>query len=250
MRRLVRVLGWIVLVLEIANGVLWAALRHASTPTTPGAEADALAHEMIRAVDGDAWARTGALRWHVQNRRHLWDKARGLARVEWGKHRVLLVTGDKRGRAWNGDTEVTDEAERAALVDRAYKLWINDSFWLNPVVKAFDGGTSRARGTVDGKRALLVSYASGGVTPGDKYLWILGDDGRPVAWRLWVQILPVKGIEFSWEGWTKLPTGAWVATSHKALGLDAVHLQDVAAGATLADLEPNDPFAPLLAAAR
>lgn len=250
MRRLARILGWIVGVLAITYGVLWIALRHSPTPTTPGPEAEALAHEMVRAVDGDAWARTGAIRWNVQNRRHLWDKARGLARVEWGKKRVLLVTGDKRGRAWDGDAEVTDEAARQKLVDRAYKLWINDSFWLNPVVKAFDDGTSRSRGTVDGKRALEVAYASGGVTPGDKYLWIVGDDARPVAWRLWVQILPIKGVEISWAGWTKLPTGAWIATSHKAGPFDVVHLTDVAAGATLAEIEPNDPFAPLFAAAR
>lgn len=250
MRRLVRVVGWIIAVLFITVGVLWAFLRHAPTPTTPGPDAEALAHEMVRAVDGDAWSRTGAVRWRLQNRRHLWDRQRGFARVEWGDHRVLLETATRKGRAWSGATEVADGADKDKLVDRAYKLWINDSFWLNPVVKAFDDGTSRASGTVDGKRALLVSYASGGVTPGDKYLWIVGDDGRPVAWRLWVQILPIGGLQFSWEGWTKLPTGAWIATSHKALGLDVLQLADVAAGATLHDIEPSDPFAPLLASAR
>jgi hypothetical protein len=250
MRRLLRIVGWIALVLMLTYGVLWLALRHAPTPTTPGPEAEALAHDMVRAVDGDAWTRTGAIRWIVQNRRHLWDRQRGLARVEWGKHRVLLETATKRGRAWNGDAEVPDGADKDKLVDKAYKLWINDSFWLNPVVKAFDDGTSRSRGTVDGKPALLVSYASGGVTPGDKYLWILGDDGRPVAWRMWVQILPIKGLQSSWEGWTQLPTGAWIATSHKMGPVDAVHLHDIAAGATLHDIEPTDPFAPLFASAR
>jgi hypothetical protein len=246
MRRVARVLAVLVLLLVLAVGVLWAVLRHAPTPTTPGPEAEALAHEMVAAVDGDAWARTGAIRWTVQSRAHLWDRQRGLARVEWNGRRVLLDTSTRHGRAWQDGRELADGAGKQQLLDKAYALWINDSFWLNPVVKAFDDGTSRARGTVDGKRALLVSYASGGLTPGDKYLWIFGDDGRPAAWRLWVKILPIGGLQFSWEGWTRLPTGAWVATSHRALGIDAVHLVDVAAGATLHDIEPDDPFAPIL----
>ncbi|HEY2745718.1 MAG TPA: hypothetical protein VGL86_13880 [Polyangia bacterium] len=249
MRRAARIVGLIFAVLVVAIGVLWAVLRHAPTPTTPGPDAEALARQMVAAVDGDAWTRTGAVRWTVQGRAHLWDRQRGLARVEWSGNRVLLDTGKKSGRAWHKGVELGDGADKQRLVDKAYALWINDSFWLNPVVKAFDDGTSRARGTVDGKRALLVSYASGGLTPGDKYLWILGDDGRPVAWRIWVKIIPIGGPQFSWEGWTRLPTGAWVATSHRALGMNVVHLVDVAAGATLHDLEPDDPFAPLLAAA-
>jgi len=246
MRRALRVLGVILVVLLVAVVVLVLTLRHAPTPTTAGPEAEALAKEMVRAVDGDAWSRTGAVRWVVMGRKHLWDRQRGLARVEWRGNRVLLDTATQKGRAWRNGAELPDGPDKAELVHKAYALWINDSFWLNPVVKAFDDGTSRARGTVDGKRALLVSYASGGLTPGDKYLWILDDQARPVAWRLWVKILPVGGLQFSWEGWTKLPTGAWVATSHKALGIDAVHLTDLAAGATLHDLEPDDPFAPIL----
>ena len=246
MRRALRVVGVIVLLLVVAVGVLWASLRHSPTPTVAGPDADALAHTMIAAVDGDAWARTGAVRWGVQGRAHLWDRQRGLARVEWHGNRVLLDTTSKRGRVWRGGVELGDGSDKQRLVDKAYALWINDMFWLNPVVKAFDDGTSRSVGTVDGKRALLVSYASGGLTPGDKYLWILGDDGRPVGWRIWVKIVPIGGLQFSWAGWTQLPTGAWVATSHKALGLDAVHLTDLAAGATLHDIEPDDPFAPIL----
>jgi hypothetical protein len=245
MRRVARVLAVLVVLLVVTVGVLWAILRHPPTPTTPGPDAEALAHQLVAAVDGDAWARTGAIRWTVQGRKHLWDRQRGLARVEWRKNRVLLDTSTRKGRVWREGAELGDGADKQQLLDKAYALWINDSFWLNPVVKAFDDGTSRSRGHVGGERALLVSYASGGLTPGDKYLWILGDDARPVAWRVWVKILPVKGVQFSWEGWTRLPTGAWIATSHKALGLDAVHLVDVAAGATLHDIEADDPFAPL-----
>lgn len=245
MRRAIRVISVIFVVLIVGLVALWAALRHATTPTTPGPDAEALAQEMVRAVDGDAWSRTGAVRWRMLGHAHLWDRQRGLARVEWHKNRVLLDVGAKKGRAWSNDAEVTDGAARQKLVDDAYALFVNDMFWLNPMVKAFDDGTSRERGSVDGKRALLVAYASGGVTPGDKYLWILDDNGRPLAWRVWVQILKIGGLEFSWEGWTRLSTGAWVSTAHKIAGLGALKLTDLAAGATLHDLETTDPFAPL-----
>lgn len=246
MRRLLRILGWLVGVIVVVLICLFFFLRHAKTPTTPGPEAEALAKEMWRAVDGDAWNRTGALSWKVQWRKHLWDRGRSLARVEWYGNTVLFDVNSKKGRAWKKDFEVTDESGKSALIEQAWKLWINDSFWLNPMVKAFDDGTSRARGTVDGKRALEVSYASGGVTPGDTYLWILDDSGRPVAWRVWVKILRVPGLQFSWEGWTKLPTGAWVATSHKQLGLDLVKIQDLKAGSMLSEIESPDPFSPIL----
>jgi hypothetical protein len=246
MRRAIRVVSVIFLVLLVGLVVLWAVLRHAPTPTTPGPEAEALAKEMVQAVDGDAWNRTGAVRWKVQWRSHLWDRQRSLARVEWRGKRVLFDVNSKKGRAWRNEVEVTDAAAKQQLIDGAYALWINDSFWLNPVVKSFDDGTTRERGTVDGKRALLVAYASGGLTPGDKYLWILDDTGRPIAWRIWVHILKIGGLHFTWEGWTRLPTGAWVATSHKVLGIDVVPLRELSAGATLHDIEANDPFAPIL----
>lgn len=246
MRRPLRILGWLVGVIVALVAILVLVLRHSPTATTPGADAEALARKMVRSVDDEAWSRTMAVRWKLPGRHHLWDRARGLARVEWRKNRVLLHVDGKKGRAWHDGVEVSGDKEKQKLIDKAYALFINDSFWLNPVVKAFDDGTSRARGTVDGKAAVLVSYASGGLTPGDKYLWILDDDGRPVAWRVWVHILPVGGMQFSWEGWTKLGTGAWVATVHKVLGANIVPIEDVAGAGTLGELEPNDPFAPIL----
>jgi hypothetical protein len=177
----------------------------------------------------------------------LWDKPRGLARVTWGKNRVLLDVNQQRGIVFSKGKQLPDGAEHDKLVRRAYAFFINDMFWLNPVVKAFDDGTSRARGEVDGKRALLVSYASGGLTPGDRYLWILDGNGRPERWRLWVHVLPVGGAEATWEGWTQLATGAWVSTEHRFFGIGAIRIKDARAAATLQDLEPGpDPFAQLV----
>jgi hypothetical protein len=247
MRRIAKVIGWVVAGLVVLLITLIVAERHAPPSLTPGPDAEARAQRMVRAVDGDAWARTGAVRWRMPGRAHLWDRQRGLARVEWSDTRVLLDVHSRRGKAWQGGHELSDGAALQQKLDKAYALWINDSFWLNPVPKAFDDGTSRATATVDGKPALMVSYAAGGLTPGDRYLWILDDDGRPTRWRVYVKILKlIPGLEFSWEGWTRISTGAWIATVHRALGIDVVAVRDLAGAPSLAELEPNDPFAPIL----
>lgn len=231
------------LLLAVALGG-WAYLRHPMPATAPG-DADALARRMLAAVDAAAWERTGAVRWSFFNGdRHLWDRARGFERFEHGDERVLLNLSTRRGLAWRGGRLLSGAALDAAL-DTAWRRWINDSFWLNPVVKAFDEGVARSVVREGGRDALLLRYRSGGVTPGDSYLWLLDANGRPRAWRMWVSVLPIGGLEASWEGWTRLATGALVATVHQ-MGPKRLEIRDVAGAETLAALTPGaDPFAAL-----
>lgn len=184
-----------------------------------GPEADALARSMEAAVNKEAWDRTRAVRWSFFERHHyVWDRERDLVELRWGDSRALFRTADQSGRAWSKGTEQTGADAEEAL-RAAYAYWINDSFWLNPVVKFFDPGVERALVELDdGRDALLISYSSGGVTPGDAYLWIPGADGKPASWRMWVQIIPIGGIETTWEGWTELSTGASVSTQHEGWG--------------------------------
>jgi hypothetical protein len=214
----------------------------------PGAEADALARSMEAAVNKEAWDRTGAVRWSFFDQHHyLWDRERGLVELRWGDSRALFRTADKTGRVWKEGVE-QGEADAAEALRTAYAYWINDSFWLNPVVKFFDPGVERSIVELDeGGQGLLVSYTSGGVTPGDAYLWIQGDDGLPAAWRMWVRIIPIGGIETTWEGWTELSTGAKVATQHEGWGRLMTFITDVE-GAEDLDALGVDPdlFAPLL----
>ena len=86
------------------------------------------------------------------------------------------------------------------------------------------------------------------MTPGDTYQWFVGADDLPRAWRMYVKVLRLKGLELTWEDWQPLSTGALVATRHKTAGFTAVRLSGVAGAPTLAALEPGpDPFAPLFA---
>ncbi len=49
--------------------------------------------------------------------------------------------------------------------------------------------------TKTNKDALLVTYTSGGTTPGDSYLWHLDASGKPESYQMWVSILPIGGLE-------------------------------------------------------
>jgi hypothetical protein len=214
----------------------------------PGPEAEALARRMLAAVNEPAWQSTGAVRWSFRgNRDHLWDRDRGLARVRWGRVEVMVDLTRREGVAFENGRRVEGD-KAAALVAKAFARWTNDSFWLNPLAKMFDAGTRRGLVRLeDGSAALLVEYTSGGLTPGDAYLWRLGPDDLPVSWKMWTSNLPKGGTRASWESWVELETGARIATRHK-LALGSVEIGDLAGAANLALLEPGaDPFAALLA---
>jgi hypothetical protein len=219
MMRAFQILGAVLILGIVAVAVLVYSMNEPRPVGTPGAEADALARAMEVAVNKDAWERTGAVRWSFFEQHHyVWDRHRGLVEIEWGESRALFHTADRTGRVWSkGEEQSPEDAEEALRT--AYAYWINDSFWLNPVVKLFDPGVERSLVQLeDGGDALLVSYTSGGVTPGDAYLWIPGEGGLPAAWRMWVQIIPIGGIEVTWEGWKELSTGAKVSTEHEGWG--------------------------------
>lgn len=247
-RKLLKVFGALAAVVILAIVGLALSLRHSMPAAQPGPAAEDLARTLEKSVNPAAWKATGAVRFTFGGRAHhvwLWDKARNFARLQDGDTTILVDVGRRIGRAYRGGVELKGD-EAVKLVRRAWDAFCNDTFWLNPVVKLFDDGTERARADVDGAPAVLITYRSGGATPGDRYLWIAGDDNRPRAVRMWVRILPVGGVEASWEDWQTLSTGALVATKHR-FGPLTVRLDDVAGAATLAELVPGaDPFAPLL----
>jgi len=249
MKRLKKALKWSgvgLLLLVVAGLVTFVVVDEPRPSGREGAAADALAARLEEAVDVEAWRRTGAVRWTFAGRRsHLWDRERGFVRVSWGDVSVLLRTEQRTGRASRAGRELRG-AEAGSLVDEAYAGWINDSFWLNPIAMFRGEGVSRALVELEGgEEGLLVAYSSGGLTPGDAYLWLVGEEGLPRAWRMWVSIIPLGGVETSWEGWQTLATGARVATRHAGPFGITLELTDVEGAETLAALVEEDPFAAL-----
>jgi len=202
----------------------------------PGPRAEALADEMLEAIGYEAWQEIPLVAWTFRGTNHyVWDKHHHVAQVKWNDYEVVINLDTKAGRATKGGAPLTDEEADKALV-HAYANWANDSFWLNAPAKVRDGGTERS--VVDmggGREGLLVQYHSGGVTPGDAYLWALGEDGLPEYFQMWVSIIPVGGLKATWEGWES-HGGAMVATTHK-IGPAEVPIENVRIGQSPLDFD-------------
>lgn len=213
-----------------------------------GHAADSLARHVMESVNTAAWKDVRALKWtFAGSNKHLWDRDRNMVRVEFSEHTIYFYTGTREGIALKNGQRVPDAAKEAELVVKGWEYWINDSFWLNPFPKFFDEGVTRSTvSQEDGSDALMIQFASGGVTPGDAYLFILDENGLPEAWKMWVSIIPIGGIETSWEDWVDLSGGARVARLHRSSIFD-LEISEVRAAAALSDLLPGgDPFLPLL----
>lgn len=232
--------GLLLLVVVISSLVM-----HQPRPSgETGEKADLLAWQMLDAVNKEAWDTTRYLGWTFMGMHDFqWDRRGNLVDVRWKANRVLLYTPNQKGIAWvEGKRVEGEKAEK--LVRQAWNYFCNDSFWLVAFEKVFDPGTKRAIvHQKDGSQGLLVTYTAGGVTPGDSYLWLLEKGGRPKAWKMWVSVLPIGGIRFSWENWTQLPTGAWVASDHSH-SLGNVALTNIRGGTIIDHISPaENPFA-------
>lgn len=199
------------------------------------AKADELANKMLKALNKSAWDSTNVVAWtHKGGHQFVWDKKNELVQVKWDKNDVLLNLKEwNKGKAFSEGKEVTD-AQLDVLRGKAWSIFCNDSYWLIAPYKVFDEGVSRKIvKTEDGSEALLASYASGGVTPGDSYLWILDKNATPTAYKMWVKVLPIGGVSATWEDWKTTETGAIIAQNHKLGPLD-LNVTDLRTGNDLA----------------
>ncbi|MEM1319770.1 MAG: hypothetical protein AAGG75_05900 [Bacteroidota bacterium] len=247
MKKFFKILGILIATILILIGFLWL-YAHEPEPTGKvSPEADRMAEAMMAAVNKPAWDTTHYVHWTFAGREtFLWDRQRNYIDVKWQNKRVLLDINTLSGIAWQEDQKMEGEAAEQ-LIQKAWAHFCNDSFWLNAVVKADDSGTQRSIVQLDdGREGLKVDYSQGGVTPGDAYVWILDKNKRPVAWKMWVKIIPVGGLEFSWSDWTTLSTGAQIATSHIGpMGVN-IAITDLKAGSSWKDMGlSTDPFSAL-----
>ncbi|BDS11265.1 hypothetical protein [Aureispira anguillae] len=214
-KRLLKALGIVIALLLVAFAVLYLVYNQPLPEGKQGAEAEALANKMLQAVNQEAWDSTNYVEWtFVGMHDFVWDKKRHLVKVSWKDYSVLLNPNTMKGKIYRDGQE---QAEDPSILETAYSYFTNDAFWMNGYVQIRNGNPElRAVDLEDGTKGLLVTYPTGGVTPGDSYLWMLNEDGLPKAWRMWVGIIPIGGIEVSWENWKTLASGAKIAQNHNA----------------------------------
>jgi hypothetical protein len=217
MKKVLKIIGYLLLALIVVLAAAYFTYNEKRPTGIKGEKAEALAQKMMQAVNKSAWDSTHFVAWTSRGgNTFVWDKKRNFVQVEWKTNRVLLNINNISGKTWTNQTEVKDPAAAQKLIQTAYKAFINDAFWLNPIAKFYDDGVERSIVTLaDGREGLLVAYTTGGVTPGDAYLWLSDANGMPTAWQLWVSVIPIGGLEFSWEDWITLPKGAKISTMHK-----------------------------------
>jgi len=211
------ILGLFVLLLVIF-AILYFSYNQPQPVGKSGPAADALAQKMLKAINYKTYKQTQFLEWSFARGTHhyKWDKLNGKVDVKWDDYRVNLdlispnssiayIGGE---RLWSNDSE--------SLIEKAVSYFNNDSFWLAAPFKVFDKGTTRSIVVLeDGTEGLLVTYISGGTTPGDSYLWKLQPNGFPISYKMWVKIIPIGGIEASWGDWEVMENGLFLPTSHK-----------------------------------
>jgi len=215
---LTRIFGIFLLFVLLTVGFIFFVKNEPLPQATPSEEADILANKMLVALGHEAYRNTRYLEWSYRNGNHqyLWDKTMGLVDVSWDETVVHLNLNSPDQSKVVKDENALDGDEKIELVKKALRYFNNDSFWLVGPFKVFDEGTTRSIVTTeDGKTRLLVTYTKGGDTPGDSYLWLLDDSGIPESFKMWVQILPLKGQEASWEGWHRMETGVLLPQLHR-----------------------------------
>lgn len=203
--------GWAVaLLIALTLGVFAARPATAEEPAKDP-RAVALAERTLEAMGGaEAWAKTRFLRFNFFGfRLHHWDRFTGRHRLE-GKNRdgetymILHNVDTRQGQVFlNGELQ---EGEKAAeWLQRAYEIWINDTYWLLMPYKLLDPGVNLAydgEETIEGVTydKLLLTFDQVGVTPGDRYwAYINRDTGLMDRWAYFLQ---------DWEK-DRVPTHWW-----------------------------------------
>ncbi len=147
------------------------------------AAAIAIADEVMAAMGGrNNWDGTRYLAWNFFGRRHLlWDKKSGNVRITTDDATYLINVFDDSGKVMKGGEELTHPDSVGKYVDRAKKIWINDSYWLVMPFKLKDSGVTLnslgkdTTATGDTADKLQLKFKEVGVTPNNMY-WVYVDE--------------------------------------------------------------------------
>ena len=203
-------------------GALYFAYNDEIPSGKQGLAADKLAFKMVNALNYEAYKETNFLAWTFRGKHHYqWFKNQNRCSVQWDDFTVELDLKNKHNSTVSVGGQPYSGEEKEQVINKALAYFNNDSFWLVAPYKVFDMGVERRLvKQKDGSDALLVTYTSGGTTPGDSYLWHLDKQGIPTSYQMWVQIIPFQGISASWEQWVTTESGAQLSRFHKLLFLD------------------------------
>ncbi|MDO1511191.1 hypothetical protein Q2T41_00755 [Maribacter confluentis] len=216
LNKLFKLLIIVLLVLGLGFGLLYYTYNKPLPQGVSGPEADALAYRMLDALHFEKYNNSQVLEWAFRDEHiYSWNKTKATVQIKWDSYNIDLdLISPSSSIAYKDDVRLSYE-ESQDLIEKAIGYFNNDSFWLVAPFKVFDAGTERYLVDLeDGSEGLLVTYKKGGDTPGDSYLWILEPSGKPKSFQMWVNVIPIGGLEASWNDWKETETGALLPTSH------------------------------------
>lgn len=190
---------------NVPIGFLFGCFWLLQTASAQDERADALAERAIQATGGaETWSKIRYLSFmfspirtgkNQPGPRHLWDRFTGDYRVSWVKNAdttitVLFNVQTRVGKAYFNQQPAPESAQ-SALLQTAYRRFINDTYWLLVPVKLFDPGVFRAYepdSTTAGHEVLGIRFDQVGLTPGDRY-WFRIDrmTGEMRTWTMRLQ---------------------------------------------------------------
>lgn len=211
MKKFLKIFGIAVLVLLIGGILLFRSLSLSMPQGEQGAKADELAGKMLNSLSYQNYKDLEVISWKFRGGNHyVWDKKKRSVLASFDGAKVMLNFSNK-----THDILVSNELKGEDLINAAIANFYNDSFWVVAPFKIMDKGVTREYVETDDGPGLLVTYNSGGVTPGDSYLWVLDANYRPKYWRIWTSNVRIKGMKFKWKNWDQYK-GVWFAQSHPA----------------------------------
>jgi len=197
-----RVIKKVTLALIVISLGLFLVIQLLSKPlpeAITGPEADQLARDVQAALNISGYETLDQIQFSFRDHHYLWNKIEERVLVSWEGYQVDLILSEiENSKIVQGDKN----SNRADLIEKAKAYFYNDSYWLVAPFKFFDPGVIRSLvETANGNKALLITHTSGGVTPGDSYLWYFDENLVPTHFELWVSIIPIKGVSATWSSW-------------------------------------------------
>ncbi len=143
----------------------------------------------------EKWDATRYISWNFFGRRDLiWDKYTGDVRIEAPKDSLVFLVNinDETGKVQFKGKDITDADSISNLLERAKRIWINDSYWLVMPFKLKDSGvTLKYLGegkieTGDDAHILELTFVDVGVSPNNKYeIFITKGDSLVKQWAFY-----------------------------------------------------------------
>ncbi len=155
---------------------LFSAAAHSQTSDT---RASSIADSVMITMGGKHnWEQTRVIKWTFFGRRTLWwDKQTGNVRIEIPAKKLVLLSNlnTHKGQAYRNGIQLTQPDSVSYYMDRAYKIWANDSYWLIMPFKLEDPGVNlkylgEQKDSLGNECYVLeLTFNNVGATPMNKY---------------------------------------------------------------------------------